>query len=239
MSYLFNTFLYEPVVNALILLYNTVSFGDFGIAIIMLTIIVRLLLAPMYQKTLKQQAITQKIRPEMLKIQKEHKNNREKQTLLLMDLYKKHKINPFYMFLVLFIQIPILLALFKAFTNGINGSVSEILYPFISYPGVLNPIFLGIIDLNERNIVLIVFTAVAQFIQIKISSPANNSTDLKIKAPSSNVMGALIAFFTVFMLWNFPSALAVYWLTSTMFAIGQQYICNKSIIYAEPKRNNN
>ncbi len=229
MSYLFNTFLYEPIINALIFLYNTVAFGDFGIAIIIMTIIVSLCLAPMRQKTLRQQAITQKIRPEILKIQKEHKNNREKQTLLLMELYKKHKINPFYMFLVLLIQIPILLALFKVFTNGINESVVDILYPFISDPGVLNPIFLGIIDLNERNLILIFITALAQFIQIKISSPSNNSSDLKITMPSSSVIGALMATFTIFVLWHSPSALAVYWFTGAIFAIGQQYICNKSI----------
>jgi len=231
MLYLFNTFLYEPVINLLVLLYNTIAFGDFGLAIILLTVLVRLGLAPMYQKTLRQQAITQKIRPEILKIQQDHKNNKEKQTILLMELYKKNKINPFYIFLVLLIQIPILLALFQAFTNGINGSVSNIIYPFISDPGVFNPVFLGIINLNERNLVLIILTALAQFVQIKLTSPANNNVaDLKIKMPSSSIMGVFLALFTVFVLWNFPSALAIYWLTSTVFAIGQQYICNKSMI---------
>jgi len=237
MSYLFNTFLYQPIINVLVLLYNTVAFGDWGGAIIILTVLVRLCLAPMYHKMLHQQAIIQKTRPELLKIQEEHKDNKEKQTLLMMELYKKHKINPFYTFLVLLIQLPVLWALFKAFTSGLNGKIAEVLYPFISNPGEFNHIAFGTLDLNERSVLLIALTAAAQFIQTKLSSPATK--DPKTPMPSGNVMGVMLALFTIFILWGLPSAVAVYWLTTTLFSMGQQFVCNKSIKNAELKGNNN
>jgi YidC/Oxa1 family membrane protein insertase len=240
MSYLFNTFLYQPIINVLVFLYNTVAFGDLGVAIIMLTVLIRLCLAPMYHKMLHQQAITQKIRPEMLKIQEENKDNKEKQTLLLMELYKKHKINPFYTFLVLLIQFPILFALFKAFSKGVNGEISNIIYPFISDPGVFNHIAFGALNLNERNILLIVLTAAAQFIQTKLASPAvKGTTNPKSSALSGNVAGTGLALFSVFILWKLPAAVAVYWLTTTLFSVGQQFVCNRSIKNAELKGGNN
>ena len=237
MSYLFNTFLYQPIINILVLLYNTLAFGDLGVAIILLTVIVRLCLAPMYHKMLHQQALTQRMRPEMLKIQEEHKSDKEKQTLLIMELYKKHKINPFYTFLVLLIQLPVLWALFRAFTNGLNGKLAEVIYPFIGNPGTFNPIAFGALNLNERSILLIALTAVAQFVQTKLASPT--AKDPKMPMPSGKVMGVMLALFSVFILWNLPSAVAVYWLTTTLFSMGQQFVCNKSMGNAELKGNNN
>ena len=239
MSYLFNTFLYQPIINVLVFLYNTVAFGDLGVAIIMLTVLIRLCLAPMYHKMLHQQAITQKIRPEMLKIQEENKDNKEKQTLLLMELYKKHKINPFYTFLVLLIQFPILFALFKAFSKGVNGEISYYL-SFLYRAGVFNHIAFGALNLNERNILLIVLTAAAQFIQTKLASPAvKGTTNPKSSALSGNVAGTGLALFSVFILWKLPAAVAVYWLTTTLFSVGQQFVCNRSIKNAELKGGNN
>jgi YidC/Oxa1 family membrane protein insertase len=240
MSYLFNTFLYQPIINVLVFLYNTVAFGDLGVAIIMLTVLVRLCLAPMYHKMLHQQAITKKMRPEMQKIQEEYKNDKEKQTALLMELYKKYKINPFYTFLVLLIQLPILWALFKAFSKGLSGGVSSVVYPFITDPGTFNNIAFGFLDLNGRSLILIALTAIAQFVQTKISSPVPETKGKPGSfAASGNVMGIMLSLFSVFILWRLPAAVAVYWLTTTLFSIGQQFICNKSVRNAELKGNNN
>ncbi|MFA4999286.1 MAG: YidC/Oxa1 family membrane protein insertase [Parcubacteria group bacterium] len=218
------------------------AFHDLGAAIVLLTIAVRLVLAPMYHKMLHQQVLTQKIGPEMMKIREDHKDDKEKQTQLLMELYKRHKINPFYTFLVLLIQLPVMWGLFKVFTSGLNGQISSLLYPFISDPGTFNPIAFGLINLNERNIVLIIFTALIQFIQTKISSPSvknQNKTNSKMPMLSGNMMGVFLALFSVFILWKLPSAVALYWLVSTIFAVGQQFVCNRKFRNAELKGNNN
>jgi YidC/Oxa1 family membrane protein insertase len=193
----------------------------------------------MYHKMLRQQALVQKMRPEMQKIQADYKDDREQQTKLLMELYKKYKVNPFYTFLVLLIQLPVLFALFRAFTNGLNGNISGILYSFVGDPGSFNPIFLGIMNLNERNIPLIVLTAVTQFFQARLSSSINKTpADQKMPMPSGNTMGIFLSLFTVFILWNLPAAVGLYWLTTTVFSIGQQLICNKSIKDGESKGDN-
>jgi YidC/Oxa1 family membrane protein insertase len=194
----------------------------------------------MYHKMLHQQAMTKKIGPEMKKIQAEHKDNKQEQTALIMELYKKHKINPFYTFLVLIIQLPILWALFRAFSKGLNGGVSDVIYPFLTDPGTFNSIAFGVLNLNERSILLIVLTAVAQFIQTKISSPAPEKKDnAGHPAMQGKTMGIMLALFSAFILWRLPAAVAVYWLTTTLFSIGQQFICNRSIKNAELKGNDN
>lgn len=225
MLYLFNIFLYYPITNILVILYNTLAFGDLGVAILILTIIVRLCLAPMQQKTLQQQAVMQKIKPEIVKIQEQHKDNKEKQTILLLELYKKHQINPFNTFFILLIQLPILLALFRVFTNGLSGNISNIVYPFIYNPGAFNPISMGILDLNQTNIILIILIAIFQFIQIYLSS-AMFASDRKALS-TSLITGIMISLFSVIVLWNLPSAVAIYWMITILFAIGQQIMCNK------------
>lgn len=225
MLYLFNILLYYPITNILVVLYNTLAFGDLGVAIIIITIIVRLCLAPMQQKTLQQQAIMQRIKPEIIKIQEQYKDNKEKQTILLLELYKKHKINPFNTFLILLIQLPILLALFRVFTNGLGENISNIIYPFIYNPGSFNPIFLGILDLNKTNIILIIIITITQFIQIYLSSIMFASD--KKTLSTSLITGIMISLFSIVVLWNLPSAVAIYWMITILFAIGQQIICNK------------
>ena len=94
MSYLFNTFLYYPLLNALILVYNYATFGDLGVAIIILTVLIRIVLFPLFYKSFEHQTIMQKLQPALQQIQHEHKEDKEKQALKMMELYKEHKVNP-------------------------------------------------------------------------------------------------------------------------------------------------
>src|SRR5687767_12153083 len=108
MRYLFHELLYQPLFNALVFLYENVTFGDIGIAIILLTIIIRLILYPLFRKSIRNQMLLQRIQPMVKRIQEEHKENREKQAKALLELYREHKVNPFSGILLLFVQLPIL-----------------------------------------------------------------------------------------------------------------------------------
>ncbi|MDD4930784.1 MAG: YidC/Oxa1 family membrane protein insertase [Candidatus Colwellbacteria bacterium] len=238
MSSLFNAILYHPILNAMVFLYNTIAFRDLGIAIIFITIVVRFVLFPMYQKTLRQQAISAKMNPEMLRIQKEFKDDKERQTKELLALYQKYKINPFYMILVLLIQIPVFFAIWKAITAGASGAVSSALYPFITDPGTMNKMFLGLVDLGSRSILIAIIAAALQFLQMRMSMAMTPKNANMPAAFSGNQMAFIMGGVTLAVLWNLPAALGIYWVATTVFSIVQQWIVNNSLKNEELKGNN-
>src|SRR3989339_247837 len=92
---IFHNFLYQPLFNLLVLLYNYIPGHDFGIAIILLTLLIRFILYPLSVKAFDSQRTIQKIQPQIQEIQKKYKDDKEKQAKETMEIYKKEKINPF------------------------------------------------------------------------------------------------------------------------------------------------
>lgn len=232
----FHTILYEPLFNALIWLYNIIPGHDFGVAIILLTVIVRLALFPLNNKALKSQKAMQVLQPKIKEAQEKHKNDKTKQGQELMRIYREHKINPLGGCLPMLIQFPILIALYWVFINGLNPDKINGLYGFVAHPGVINPIFLGILDLSQKSGFLAVLTGVAQFFQSKLmfnnkiqqssaQQPGNPNDFSRIM---SSQMTYFMPLFITFIAWSLPAGLPLYWLTTTIFSIGQQYIINKS-----------
>lgn len=228
---IYHTFIYQPILNTLVFIYNHASFGDIGLAIIILTILFRLILYPLFQKQVKYQTAMQRIQPKLKKIQEEHKGNLEKQSEATMALYKEHKLNPFSGFLVILIQIPILLAVYQVFVNIFKPEIFSGLYSFIANPGQINPFFLGFMDLRAHNYVLVGITAIAQYIQgrlaLGLSSKNAASDDPAQKAGQSMVWIAPLI--TVLVFARLPAAVVLYWLVSTVFSVGQQILVNKQI----------
>lgn len=231
MSSLFNEILYKPLFNGLVFLYNNFSFEDIGIAIILLTVIVRTILYPLFYKSFKNQALMQKIQPEIQKIQHEHKNNREKQAQALMELYKQHKVNPFSGFLLLFIQLPILIALYKVFLAGFTGEVFNNLYNFVSMPEKINNLFLGLIDLKSRSILIVGLAAIAQYLQgrLSLTKPQADGSQDSPAAKIGRQMVLVGPILTVVFLSSLPAAIGLYWLTTTLFSIFQQIMINRKL----------
>ena len=233
MGNLFNEFLYRPLLNLLFLIYNN-TFADIGIAIIILTIIIRVILLPLFYKSAKDQTIIQKISPRIKELQKLHKDNKEKQVQEIMKVYKEHKVNPFSGFLLLLVQLPILIALYQVFLKGFSKEVLTNLYSFVSAPPVVHTMFLGFIDLTQKNIWLVVIAGALQFMQSKLLLNINKKNEGQSKeidmaqkmAKSMSVMGPLI---TVVILYPLPSVVALYWLTTSAFSVIQQIVINKKI----------
>ncbi|MDD5547923.1 MAG: YidC/Oxa1 family membrane protein insertase [Candidatus Pacebacteria bacterium] len=226
---MFHEFLYKPLLNILIALYNSVSFGDMGIAIILLTIIVRLILAPLFYKSMKNQMIMQKLQPALQKIQHDHKHDKEKQAQATMELYKQHKVNPFSGIFMLLLQLPILYALLQLFRNFSNLSFSD-LYGFLSAPAFINPKFLGLIDLGSSSMIIVVLAAIAQYFQGKLALPGiEKGKVLSTTEQISRQMVMVGPVITVIFLLKLPSAIGLYWLTTTIFSIVQQIYVNKKI----------
>ena len=171
MSYLFNTILYQPLLNALIFLYETIAFSDLGVAIILLTLIIRVILYPLFYRSYKNQTVLQKIQPEIKQLQEKHRHNKGEQTKVMLELYKRHKVNPFSSFFLILVQLPVLIALYRVFSSDLSDAALAGLYPFIAKPETLSHTFLDLINLRESNIIIVGLSAVAQFLQGRMALP--------------------------------------------------------------------
>jgi len=211
------------MLNFLILVY--IYTNNFGVAVIGLTLLIRLLTNPLNKKALESQKAMAEIQPRLKEIQNKYKDNPEKQAQEMMALYRDKKFNPFSGIFLLFIQIPIIWALFYVFRNGVSIDAS-LMYSFVSFPQSINPYFLGI-DLSKPNIPLAVITAIAQFFQAKTGIPpevkgAENDKTAQMTNMMQKQMVIFIPVITLVVLWNLPSALGLYWLITTIFTIFQQ-----------------
>ncbi len=237
----FNLILYQPILNALILLYHYLPGQDFGVAIIVLTLLIRALLYPLSRQAIISQKAMTDLQPKIKEIQKKYKKDREGLAKATMNLYKEEKINPFSGCLPFLIQIPILIALFQVFSRGFGQDQIGFLYDFV--PSPLNgfvPSFLGLVNLSQPNFILAIIAGFLQFWQTKMLSPKTKKTGNKKDGQSvflelfQKQMLYLFPVFTFMILLGFPSALALFWAVTSLFVIGQQHFFLKTKKNAKP-----
>jgi len=187
LSSLYHDFLYYPLLNTLVFFYNV--FGDLGLAIIVLTVLVRLVLYPVAKKSLQHQKSLKKIQPKIKALQEEYKDDKEKLTAEMMNLYKEHNFNPASGCLPLIIQFIILITLYRVFMAGFHLDSNQ-LYSFIPHPSNFDTHFLGTFDLSQKSLainfsklfskegiqvfsiggtILALFASLAQFYQTKMT----------------------------------------------------------------------
>jgi YidC/Oxa1 family membrane protein insertase len=197
------------------------------VAIIFLTIIIRVILYPLAKKQIESQKKMQEIQPEIKKLQEKYKGDKEKQGKELMKFYKEKKVNPASGCLPLVVQIIFIIALYRALVAGINFSECKDLYTFVACPATIKTGFLGILDLAKPSIVLAVLTAAAQFVQTKMMMGTVKSAPTSGKGDFAQTMNKQMLYLgpilTLFIGARFPAGLPLYWLVMTLFMIAQQY----------------
>ncbi len=236
MTDLFHIILSQPLINILLLIYKFTA-QDFGLAVIVLTILIRLALLPLTKKSIIAQKAMSSLNPKIQVIKEKHKDNKEAQTKALMELYQKEKISPFSGCLPILIQLPILWALYSVLINSLKIVNANDVYPFLSNFVVLfkEPYsLLGLINMAIPNIYLAFLAGVLQLIQsyqmvryqnFKSSGPGDIAASL-----NKNMM-FILPVMTFFISWKLPAALALYWATTTLISILQQLY----IVYYERK----
>ncbi len=233
-SNIWNTVLYEPLVNALAFLVSVIPGGDVGLAVIILTIIVKIVLYPLSQKSIESQSQMSILSPELNKI-KTSGASKEEQARLTFELYKIHKTNPFSGCLLVLIQIPIIFALYYVFLKGIKFE-NGLLYSFIHIPEHINMMFLGIVDITQKSIILAVLAGISQYLQAYFTpkpavSPvvdgANPSFQDSFAKSMSMQMKYIFPFVVAFIAYSISGAVALYWITSNLFMVGQQIYVKK------------
>ncbi|MCM2338943.1 MAG: YidC/Oxa1 family membrane protein insertase [Burkholderiales bacterium] len=228
---IWDTVLYKPLLNALAFLVSIIPGGDVGIAVIILTILVKAILFPFSQKSIESQIKMNLLAPELKKI-KEGGASKEEQARQTFDLYKQHKTNPFSGCLLVLVQIPIIFALYYVFLKGLNLE-NGLLYSFIKAPEYINTVFLGILDLSTHSLVLALLAGVSQYFQAilmpkpAVSESKSNSFQDNLTQSMQTQMKYVFPFIVAFIAYRVSGAVALYWITSNIFAIGQQMYANK------------
>lgn len=235
---MYATFIYNPLYNGLILLTNLLPFLDAGTLIVLFTLLVKLVLYPISKKAVRTQALMKELEPELRAIKNTYKDDKQKQAIETMNLYKKKEINLFSSILLLVIQIPIIFALYKIFySNGLSDIHTDILYSFVQAPGVISMSFLGLLDITEKSVVLALFAAISQYFQIKLSVPASPKLAPGEKPSfqddlARNMQTQMKYVFPVmifFISQHLPAGLAIYWTTSNLFMIAQEIYIRRQL----------
>lgn len=159
---IFQLLIVQPIFNLLIGIYSFIPGGDFGVAIIIFTILVRFAMWPLVKRQLHQTKAMQKMQPELVKIKKETKGNKQLESMRMMELYKKHDISPFRSIGILLVQLPIFIALYQViqiFTLH-RDQIDKLTYGFmkvlgpvqdlIANPNQFNEKMLGFLDLTKQ-----------------------------------------------------------------------------------------
>ncbi len=239
MSQIFTTLFYQPVLNLLVFLYKVTPFNDFGVAVILLTVIIKLIFWPLGSKSIKSQKALQDLQPKLEEIKNKYKDDKLVQSQKQMELYRENKINPFSSCLPLLIQLPFLWSVFRIFRTGIENNLN-LVYPFISRPETINTVTLGLIDLGSPNVYLAVLAGLAQFWQAKMLSTRKpsfktpGSKDESMMAIMNKQMLFIMPVMTVFIGLSLPGGLTLYWFTVTLITAIQQVVVFKKKNQASP-----
>ena len=229
MNEIMKNLIYVPLYNILIFFFAFAK--DMGVAVILLTLLVRVLLIKQSTKAEKSRLALQKLQPEVDKIREKYKDDKERQTKEMLSLYKQKGISPFSSCLPTLFQLPFLIGLFVVFKSGLKsgfplyGPIKSLLNGT-----VINTTAFGFLDLTINPnvgylIILPIIAAVTQFVQSKMMISKNASPE----QVSMNTMMLIFPVLAFFFTLTLPSALSIYWVVTTLFAITQQYFIDKQI----------
>jgi len=238
-STIWHTFFFDPIYNLVVFFVGIAPGGDVGVAIIAAILVVKTILMPLAIRAAKTQRVMKEIEPKLKAIKEEHKDNREAQARAMMEVYKEVELNPFASIFLLFLQIPILIALYFSVYSG--GGVAlpainiDLLYSFITAPAVVSMDFLGLINITERSILLALAAGLSQYVYTAMTLPklapksADSAPDMKdefmrnMHLQMKYVMPVLIGVIA----YTISAAIALYFFVSSLVGIAQEYFIRK------------
>lgn len=229
-SYIFT----DPIFNVLMLLYHL--FGDLGLSIIVLTVVIRLALFPLYMKQLKSSKAMQAIQPLIADVKKKYPKDQRAQYQAMQEVYKEYGVSPAAGCLPLVIQLPVLYGMFFSLNvvlnaHGIAGlhTINSTIYPFLPKFAALPSVYLNWFGLNlnlgkpDPSHILPVLAGLATFLQLRMSQPRVTSGVKNAMTQQMQIMQFIMPFITFFFALNFAAGLALYWTTTSVFSMVQQY----------------
>jgi YidC/Oxa1 family membrane protein insertase len=210
---------------------DLLPFFDAGVIIIIFTIIIKIIILPLSIKASRSQLEMKNAEKDLFHIKEKYKDNKEEQTKKQFEYYKEKGINPFSGIFILIIQLPILIGLYRVFLkSGLPVINTSLLYSFVPSPETVNMMFLNLIHISEKSLVLAFVAGITTYYQISLASAATD----KNEAPQSDLQKAMMVqmkyFFPIlmtFIAYTISSAIALYLITSNIFAIVQEIYIRK------------
>ncbi|KKT80544.1 MAG: stage III sporulation protein J [Parcubacteria group bacterium GW2011_GWF2_44_8] len=238
-TYIWHTFFFDPVYNGLVFFIDVIPGADVGLAIIATVVVVKTILLPLSIKAAKTQRVMREIEPKLKEIRETLKDKRQEQGEAMLKLYREAGISPFASILLIFLQIPIVIALYLSVNTGggiaLPAINTEILYSFVRIPEFVNMNFLGMLDITGKSLALALLAGVTQFYQVKLAMPAlpprdpdaapNFKEDFgrNMQLQMRYVMPVIIFFVAYYI----SAAIALYFFVSNLVAILQELYIKK------------
>ncbi len=234
MKQLISNILYQPLFNLLILIVAVLPGHQVGWAIIILTLLIRVLLLPVTIHTARVQVRMRLLQPKIDELRKKHKDDKTLQSQALMALYKEEGVSPFSSCLPLIVQLVVLLVLYYVFRNGLNTEHFNELYAFTPRPDSINTNFFGIDLAQHDKWVLPIIAGLTQFWQTKVTIvPSTNQNDPM--AMATKQLQYIAPIMTFVFARSFPAALPLYWAVTNLFSVAQQEYVMKRQGLTPPK----
>lgn len=237
-STIWHTFFFDPVYNSLVFFIDILPGGDVGLAIVCTVVFIKVVILPLSIKVTKMQAIMRELDPKIKAIKKDIADKQE-QARAMMDLYKEAKINPFASVLLLFIQFPIIIALYLSVMNGGGVALPEIntalLYSFIPTPETTSMLMLGVFDITLKSLPLALLAGATQALHVHLSMP---KLEAKKEGAEPNFkedfarsmqmqMRYVMPLIIVLVAYTLSAAIALYFTVSNLMAIAQEFVVKR------------
>ena len=241
-SSFFNAVFYNPIYNLLVALMAAIPGGDVGIAVIILTLFVRLVLLPFSLSAARTQRAMRLLEPKLAELREKHKDNKEEQAVKTLELYRTERVNPFASILTVFIQIPVLLALFWVFYYEPFATLDTVrLYAFTPTPDVVQGSLFGLIPMAEKSIVLALLAGVTQYLQAMFAlSRAPHPTGTGMQADFNRVMTLQMRYVFPILIaviaYTTSAAIALYFVTTNIAGALQEWYVRKKIAVPRSER---
>ena len=238
-TYIWHTLFFDPVYNGLVFFIDVIPGADVGLAIIATVVVVKTILLPLSIKAAKTQRVMREIEPKLKEIRETLKDKRQEQGEAMLKLYREAGISPFASIFLIFLQIPIVIALYLSVNTGggiaLPAINTELLYSFVRIPEFVNMNFLGMLDITGKSLALALLAGVTQFYQVKLAMPAlpprdpNAAPNFKedfgrnMQMQMRYVMPVIIFFVAYYI----SAAIALYFFVSNLVAVLQEIYIKK------------
>lgn len=237
-TYIWHTFFFDPIYNTLVFFIDLFPGGDVGLAIVATVVVIKLVILPLSIRVAKMQNAMREIEPRMKEI-KENITDRQEQAQAMLALYKEANINPLASIFLLFLQFPIVIALYFSVAHGGGVTLPDInvavLYNFVPNPETISMLMFGAFDIAQKSLPLALLAGFTQFIQVRFMMPAlaprktGGLPNMKEEFARSMQlqMRYIMPIMIVFVAYTFSAAIALYFTVSNLMAIATEFEVRK------------
>ncbi len=235
---MFTTFIIQPIYNLFVAILGIMPGGDSGLAIIALTVLVRVVFYPLFTSSIRSQMAMQAVQPEIAKIKERYKDDSTAQARETAAVFVKHNIKPFSLIFSTILQITIFIALSYVFFRLSPPTIhSDLLYSFVHAPSVISAYFLGFIDVSAlHSIILTILVAITQYYAIRLSLDRTQqklSTDATPEQIASQKMQKImmvwmLPIMSAVFTYTFPAAVGIYMVITSIVSIIQEIVIKRN-----------